>query len=235
VLGDFQIVASSMLPQGAGGLMVARHAFIDFWGSGALWGPFGATHTLALDLTLSPDLQDKAAATAAIRRALITLSTEIGALCTGATGREEMIPAVWERPELDLPRVAYVYQVQSQDAPLETFLYGANLDDLYPTLLDPVEILDGALVSGNHGLQTTPTISHCTNPGLRRLLAEHGRGLSPCSCCGTCEPTARCSRRRAAACLSSTRCSRSKGRRRWASAAWRSHTRWPGRKAVIRR
>jgi hypothetical protein len=52
------------------------------------------------------------------------------------------------------------------------------VDGLYPTLLDPAEIIDGALVSGNRGRVTTPTILHCNNPVILRLAAEHGKTLT---------------------------------------------------------
>lgn len=178
VFEAFQIVGSGVLPTGEGGLMVARQSFIDFWGEGARWTSFSAVATLVADIRLDPSVQEKGLADAAVRRALIALSTEIGALGLQAPGRDEEIPARWQRPATSLPRVAYAYQIQSQGAPLDTFLYGADLVGLYPTLIDPVEIVDGALISGNRGLQTTPTIQHVNNPVLRRLLAEDGRRIT---------------------------------------------------------
>ena len=178
VLSNFQIVGSGLLPTGDGGLMVARPAFIDFWGHGASWSRFSRAPTLVADLVVDPEVQDKGAADGAIRAALVELSTRIGKLAATTPGEETAIPAVADRPPSDLPRAAYVYQIQSQGPPLQTLLYGAHLDELYPTLVDPVEILDGALVSGNRGLQTTPTISHCNNPVLLRLLDEDGRRVS---------------------------------------------------------
>src|SRR5262249_27064522 len=69
VLDGFQIVASGLLPTGEGGLMVARQAFIDFWGEGARWSPFAATRSLVVDLRLDQAIQDKAVADDAVRRA----------------------------------------------------------------------------------------------------------------------------------------------------------------------
>lgn len=177
VLDGFQIVGSGRLPTGDGGLMVAHPACVDFWGRGAELGPFSDTLTLAADIELVEGLDDKGLADDAIRRALLTLSRSIGQLAAEVPGEVAEVPTVRERPGSDLPAVAYVYQIQSQGPPLQTFLYGTTLDGLYPTLIDPVEILDGALVTGNHGLQTVPTISHTRNPVLRRLLEEDGRTI----------------------------------------------------------
>lgn len=178
VLEGFQIVMSGLLPTGDGGLMVAHPACIDFWGRGAELSPFSDAVTLAVDLELVEGLDDKGAADDAIRRGGLTLSRAIGQLAAEAPGSATSYPAVHERPaDGDLPAVAYVYQIQSQGPPLQTFLYGDDLDDLYPTLIDPVEVLDGAMVTGNHGLQTVPTISHVNNPVLLRLMAEDGTSL----------------------------------------------------------
>jgi len=178
VISNFLIVGSGLLPSGDGGLMVARPAFIDYWGDGAKWSHYSQSPTLVADVVLDPAVQDKGMADDALRSALVLLSTQIGRLAATAPGKELCIPTVGERESTDHPKVAYVYQIQSQQPPLRTLLYGAHLDDLYPTLLDPVEILDGALVSGNRGLQTTPTVAHCNNPVLLRLVADDGKRVS---------------------------------------------------------
>jgi glycine reductase len=176
---DFQIVEAGIPPTGEGGLMVARRAFIDYWGEGARWTPFADTPTLVADLVFDDEIIDKVAVDSAARTALLTLSSTIGTLGCQSTGaRNREFGALWERTQADgLPRVAYVYQVQSQGALVDTFLYGSPLRGLYPTLIDPIELLSGALVSGNHQRVTTPTIWHCNNPVVERLLDEDGKAI----------------------------------------------------------
>ena len=179
VFEGFQVIATGLLPAGEGGLMVSRRTFIDFWGEGAHFSPFAAADSLILDISLNPLLEDKAEADDAVRRALIKVSTAIGALGVGCPGDDEVeLPAPWERsvPE-GLPKVAYVYQVQSQGPLVDTFVYGSPVEWLYPTLIDALEVVDGALVTGNHQRLTTPTIFHANNPVLQRLLAEDGKTL----------------------------------------------------------
>jgi len=178
VLTNFQIVGSGLLPTGDGGLMIARPGLIDFWGEASSWSHYARVPTLAVDVVVDPEVQDKGVADEAVRSVLVALSTFIGKLASESAGRETSFTTVAERVPTDLPRVAYVYQIQSQGPPLQTLLYGVHLDDLHPTLLDPVEVLDGALVSANRGLQTTPTISHCNNPVILRLLAEDMNRIS---------------------------------------------------------
>ena len=50
----------------------------------------------------------------------------------------------------DLPRVAYINQIQSQSLLCRTYLYGMPMEGFYTTtLLDPTELLDGAVVNSN--------------------------------------------------------------------------------------
>ena len=178
---DFQIVQTGIPPTGEGGLMVARRAFIDYWGEGARWTPFAAVPSLVVDVVFAQGVTDKVAVDSAARGALLSLSTKIGSLSVGsAEGSVREFGALWERAAADegLPRVAYVDQVQSQGALVDTFLYGDPVRGLYPTLIDPIELLAGAVVSGNHQRVTTPTVWHCNNPVVRRLLGEDGKTIS---------------------------------------------------------
>jgi glycine reductase len=61
---------------------------------------------------------------------------------------------------------------------VQTFLYGHEMSGLVPTLLDPTELLDGALVGGNYKTGSkTPTYMHTRHPSLMELWARHGRDL----------------------------------------------------------
>lgn len=50
---------------------------------------------------------------------------------------------------LELPKVVYVYQCIAQGLLHDTYFYGKDAKDMIPTLISPLEIVDGALVSGN--------------------------------------------------------------------------------------
>ena len=49
----------------------------------------------------------------------------------------------------DLPKVAYVYMIQSQGLMHDNYIYGLNAKGILPTLISPTEVIDGAIVSGN--------------------------------------------------------------------------------------
>jgi glycine reductase complex component B subunit alpha and beta len=78
-----------------------------------------------------------------------------------------------------LPRVAYVFQIHSHQRPTgadEGILYGDPVRRMFPTVLHPNEVLDGAVVRGFMGRAVT-TWSFQNHPVVRSLYAEHGRRL----------------------------------------------------------
>jgi len=49
----------------------------------------------------------------------------------------------------ELPRVAYVYMLQTQGLLHDTYVYGVDAKKTISTLIYLTEIMDGAVVSGN--------------------------------------------------------------------------------------
>lgn len=79
-----------------------------------------------------------------------------------------------------LPKIAYIYQLQSQADLCEPFVYGDNARKLFPTLLHPNELFDGAVVSGNYEMPPcfkNVTYTHQNNPVISALYGRHGRDL----------------------------------------------------------
>jgi len=78
-----------------------------------------------------------------------------------------------------LPRVAYVFQIHSHQRPTgldEGILYGDPVRRMLPTLVHPNEILDGAVLRGFMGRNST-TWAIQNHAVIRALLARHGREL----------------------------------------------------------
>jgi glycine reductase len=73
-----------------------------------------------------------------------------------------------------------VYQVQSQGDLRRTFVYGRPADTILPTLLNPLEVLDGAVVSGNFVLPSNKTCTyiHQNHPLVLEMLRRHGSDLT---------------------------------------------------------
>jgi sarcosine reductase len=79
-----------------------------------------------------------------------------------------------------LPKIAYIYQLQSQADLCEPFVYGDNARKLFPTLLHPNELMDGAVVSGNYEMPPcfkNVTYTHQNNPVVGALYSRHGQDL----------------------------------------------------------
>jgi hypothetical protein len=100
---------------------------------------------VVLEFDDRPDLSVEEA-DAAIRLAGLRVAGFLADLTRGQT------PAATETFALGpvdpaLPRVAYIYQIQSDGVLRHTFLYGRDLYRMVPTLVHPNELLDGALVN----------------------------------------------------------------------------------------
>lgn len=83
-----------------------------------------------------------------------------------------------EYPEL--PKVVYVYQCIAQGLLHDTYFYGKDAKYMIPTMISPLEVMDGALVSGNcvsAGSKTT-TYHHQNNAIIKECFKRHGKEIN---------------------------------------------------------
>lgn len=80
----------------------------------------------------------------------------------------------------DLPKVGYVYMLQTQGLLHDTYVYGVDGKKIVPTFLYPTEIMDGAIVSGNcvSACDKNTTYHHLNNPIIKSLYKKHGKELN---------------------------------------------------------
>ncbi len=80
----------------------------------------------------------------------------------------------------ELPKVGYVYMLQTQGLLHDTYVYGVDAKKIVPTILYPTEIMDGAVLSGNcvSSCDKNPTYVHCNNPMVEELYAMHGKEIN---------------------------------------------------------
>ena len=123
--------------------------FVDRAGPGAERSSFGSTTNVVLTFTPRPGAP-AADVDLAVRRAGLRVARDLAATTIGsAPDREETFRPIGTGDDgEDLPRVAAILQVGSEGSFLDTFLYGLRMEGLVPTLLDPREVLDGALTNG---------------------------------------------------------------------------------------
>ncbi len=79
----------------------------------------------------------------------------------------------------DLPKVVYVDMIQCQGLMHDTYVYGLDVKGILSTMIGPLEVLDGAIVSGNCAApgHKNATIHHENNPVILDLLKRHGKEL----------------------------------------------------------
>ena len=182
-LGGMAVVTlgtNLLLPSGSEtGVLEYNEAVIDMSGLGQLYSACSDTINLCLGLTVkegtSPIQYD-----AAVRMASLRAATYL-ASCTKHDvpwSEEESLETGCANP--DLPNVAYVNQVQSQGLLCRTFLYGMPMEGFFtPTLVDPAEMMDGAIVSGNYrNFMRACTYMQQNNPVAKQLYKRHGKDLN---------------------------------------------------------
>lgn len=163
-------------PGAEAGLRTTREQIIDMTGPGAAYTPFSRTWNVVLEIDVTSGLAVEEV-DAAIRLAGLRVSGFLSELTRGQT------PAASETFALGpadpaLPRVAYIYQIQSDGVLRHTFLYGRDLYRMVPTFLHPNELLDGAVVNSAFSPQRIPTYIHCNNRVVTDLYRRHGRAVN---------------------------------------------------------
>jgi glycine reductase len=145
-------------------------------GPGATVSPWGATANIVVT-GVPTDGAPVADVDRALRRTTLRVARALADTTLGATAEEvQRFPA----PGIgDLPRVVAVLQVASEGPLTDTFLHGWALGDLVPTLLDPREVLGGALVNAAYDWPSVRnvTATYQTNALIRELFAADGERL----------------------------------------------------------
>lgn len=79
-----------------------------------------------------------------------------------------------------LPKVAYVYALQTQGLLHDSYLYAVDAKKILPTLIYPTEVMDGAVISGNcvSACDKNTTYHHLNSPVVYDLFEHHGKDLN---------------------------------------------------------
>jgi sarcosine reductase len=171
VLRGVAVVTAGFLPR-------AQEAVVDMSGPAADLSPLGATHNLVIEFTPAPDAEwDEV--DAALRKGALTLAARLAETALDAVpDRFERLPSP-TAVRRGLPRVGVVTNLQTQGRFKDVFLYGRSFGTSLPTLLDPGELDDGAVVSGQYGHPAlkNPTYLHQNHPVVDELRRRHGNDL----------------------------------------------------------
>ncbi|MGI6553566.1 MAG: beta-aspartyl-peptidase [Clostridia bacterium] len=165
-----------------------QEGIIDMSGPGAEYTPFSQTLNVVVKVDPVPGLHQHE------HEAVVRVAGFRAAAYLGKAGKElepdeikvyETKPILEQSKEYpDLPKVVYVYMLQTQGLLHDTYVYGVDAKKIIPTFIYPTEVMDGAIVSGNcvSACDKNPTYIHQNNPVIHDLYEHHGKDLNFLGC-----------------------------------------------------
>ena len=166
-----------------GPIVAFQEGLIDMSGPGAAYSPFSETCNVVFVAEPAEGL-DQHSYEAALREAGLKLAWYLADRCRSA--KADMIkvyemegPVVESALYPHLPKIAYFCMSITQGLLHDTFLYGADMKHVVPTLIHPNEKMDGAMISGNcvSACDKNTTWHHLNDPIVEELYSRHGKDL----------------------------------------------------------
>jgi glycine reductase len=158
-----------------------QEGIIDMNGPGAEYSPFSKFHNLVVDCEVKENIKQHEHEEI-LRMVGLKTAAYLGKAAKDIEADEieifeqkPFIDAAAEYP--DLPKVGYIYMLQSQGLLHDTYVYGVDAKKIIPTLMSPTEIMDGAILSGNcvSACDKNTTYVHQNNPVIEELYKYHGK------------------------------------------------------------
>ncbi len=173
VLQGAAVVAAGYLPR-------AQEAVVEMSGPAAALSPLGATHNLVVEFTPAEGAPWEEV-DRALRRGVLRLAVHLAdaALDSPADAEERFGGPKPPTSAGNRSRVGAVTNLQTQGTFKDVFVYGRSFSGSLPTLLDPGDFDDGAVVSGQFGHPSlkNPTFMHQNHPVVAALRARDGLDL----------------------------------------------------------
>ena len=161
-----------------------QEGIVDMSGKGAEYTPFSKLNNLVMVCRpvdgIKPHQHEEA-----IRMAGLKAAEYLGLLAKNIEPEERetfetygLKTGIEKFPEL--PRVAYVLMLQSQGLLHDTYVYGVDMKRSISTIINPTELMDGAIISGNcvSACDKNTTYHHLNNPVIADMFKEHGKTLN---------------------------------------------------------
>lgn len=161
-----------------------QEGIVDMSGPGAELTPFSKLLNICLVLEPKEGI-DSYQYEEAARIAGLKIATHLGKLGENVKPDEittyETLPIFQQAAQYpDLPKVGYVYMIQTQGLLHDTYVYGVDGKKIVPTILYPTEMMDGAVLSGNcvSACDKNTTYHHLNNPIIKDLYEKHGKEIN---------------------------------------------------------
>lgn len=165
-----------------------QEGIIDMSGEGARYTPFSKTNNVVIicepkDGVLQHEHEE------AVRIVGFKAATYLGKAGKDVEPDEvktyETLPLLEQVKQYpDLPKVVYVYMLQTQGLLHDTYVYGVDAKKIIPTFIYPTEVFDGAIVSGNcvSACDKNPSYVHMNHPVIEDLYERHGKDYNFLGC-----------------------------------------------------
>lgn len=162
-----------------------QEGIIDMKGPGTKYTPFSDTLNIVLEIEPVNDTEEHEHEEA-IRLAGLKVASKIAEISKNFNGLQKGYDSLKKfetsisNTENELPRVVYVIQALAQGLLHDTYLYGVDCKGTLPTIINPLESMDGAIISGNcvSACDKHTTYHHQNDPVVKELLKEHGKTLN---------------------------------------------------------
>ncbi|SEF50271.1 glycine reductase [Caloramator fervidus] len=165
-----------------------QEGIIDMSGEGAKYTPFSKTHNIVM-ICEPVDNLPQHEHEEAVRMVGLKAAAYLGKAGKDVTPDEikvyETLPLLQQVAQYpNLPKVIYVYMLQSQGLLHDTYVYGVDAKKIIPTFIYPTEVFDGAIISGNcvSACDKNPTYVHMNNPIIEDLYERHGKDINFLGC-----------------------------------------------------
>ncbi|WP_125713834.1 glycine/sarcosine/betaine reductase component B subunit [Companilactobacillus kedongensis] len=195
VIGDVEQVGSGRTHVLKGAAIVTtgkivgfQEGIIDMSGEGAKYTPFSKLNNIVIKMEPIDSIKQHEHEEV-IRLAGFRAANYIGEAGRNVEPDEEkvyetkpLLEQVKEYP--DLPKVVYVYALQTQGLMHNTFFYGADAKKIVPTFMYPTEVFDGAITSGNcvSACDKNPSYVHLNSPVIDDLYEKNGKEINFIGC-----------------------------------------------------
>ncbi len=165
-----------------------QEGIIDMQGPGAQYTPFSKTNNVVVKIEAKEGFdqheRERICRMAGFRAAayLGEAGKSVAPDKTTVYETKPLLEQVAQYP--DLPKVAYVYMLQTQGLLHDTYVYGVDAKKIIPTFIYPTEVMDGAIVSGNcvSACDKNPSYVHMNNPVIHELYDRHGKDFNFIGC-----------------------------------------------------
>ena len=167
-----------------GDIVGFQEGIIDMWGEGAKWTPFSKTLNVVVDIVpeegIEPHVHEETCRIVGLKASeyLGRVLKEHEPDHVKVYEVEDLVTGLNKHKEL--PRVAYVQMMIAQGLLHDGYVYGVDIKNSLPTLLNPLEEIDGAVISGNcvAACDKITTYQHQNNAVVKELLELHGKELN---------------------------------------------------------